>query len=134
MTTRQPPSDPAAHEPLLEEDALEVRRIVELAEWRVAELAIEAGGLEGERVDPGRVAAALERPALGRADERPPDALAPQRFGYPKIFDEQPAAISLPRQPGDDASSAAGEYRERAPWLMARPVACLLYTSDAADE
>jgi hypothetical protein len=55
----------------LKEDALEVRRREELAERLVAELAIEAGGLEDEGVEPGRMAAVLKLPSAAPMSARP---------------------------------------------------------------
>src|ERR1700722_12141813 len=82
-----------ARQPLLQEEALAPRRVVQLAKDLIAELAVEARGLEAERVDPGRVAAALQRPGLGAGHEFPPDPLAPKRVADPHITAEETAKI-----------------------------------------
>src|ERR1700679_797211 len=112
-----------AREPLLQEDAPVSGRIVEFAEYLIPELRIEARGLETERVDPGRMAAALERTGLGVAHELPSNPLAAQRVADPQVADEEPARIGFARKPRDDALPIAGEHGERPPLLMARPFA-----------
>jgi hypothetical protein len=107
----------------LQEEALVVRRPVELAERLVAELAIEAGRLEAVGVDPGAPAAALDRPGLGGRHELASDPLAPQRLADPKILDEEPAGVGLSREARDDALPIAREDGERAPLLVAGPSA-----------
>src|ERR1700679_4069418 len=98
-------------------------RIVEFAEYLIPELRIEARGLETEGVDPGRMAAALERTGLGVAHELASNPLAPQRVADPEVADEEPAGIGFARKPRDDALPIAGEHGERPPLLMARPFA-----------
>ena len=54
-------------QPLLEENALPVGRIIEQAELAVTEFRIKFRRLKRKRVEPGGVAAALARTGLGKA-------------------------------------------------------------------
>src|ERR1700678_4589815 len=119
---RRPASRPT-REPLLQKNPLVSGRIVEFAEYLIPELRIEARGLETERVDPGRMAAALERTGLGVAHELASNPLAPQRVADPEVADEEPAGIGFAREPRADALPIAGEHGTRPPLLMARPFA-----------
>src|SRR6202522_4519416 len=109
---RRPASRPT-REPLLQKNALVSGRIVEFAEYLIPELWIEARGLETERVDPGRMTAALERTGLGVAHELAPDPLAPQRVADPEVADEEAAGIGFAREPRADALPIAGEHGTR---------------------
>ena len=60
--------------------SMERRKVLKLLG---AELAVEARGLETEGVDPGRMAAALERTGLGVAHKLPSNPLASQRVADP---------------------------------------------------
>jgi hypothetical protein len=90
------------------------RRIVQFAEHTIAELGIGARSLETEGVDPGRMAAALERTGLGVAHELPPDPPAPQR-----VADQVGSVVSegradLVRDGGDQAAREVPAVRRAA--------------------
>ena len=84
-----------------------VRRVVELSELFVTQLFVKAGRLKAERVQPCRVTAALQSARFGLSHQRTPDAAAAQSVGHPEILDEQPAALGLTREPGDNLGYAA---------------------------
>ena len=100
--------------PLLQKKALVPRRIAQFPKDLVAELGIEARSLEAEGVDPGRMAAALERPRFRVGHELTSDPLAPQPVAHPQVADEQPAGIGLAREPRDDVPAPPVRTRRAA--------------------
>src|SRR5438046_1039630 len=87
---------------LAEEDARVSGRDVEAGKFPVAELRIEIRRLKRKRVEPGRVAAEIERPALRLGHQATANPAPAQIPMHPKIFDEQPAGVDVADQTGAD--------------------------------
>ena len=100
---------------------LVVRRIVEPSELLIAELLVEAGRLKAERVDPGGMTAAIARAGFRSSHQLASDAAPAQTLGDPQIFYEQPSAISLAGETGNDLSVVSDKNGDRSPRRMLRP-------------
>src|SRR5579875_1843900 len=108
---------------LVKEQALVLRRPVQLAELLEAQPAIKAGRLKAERVQPNRVAAAFQRAALRRLDQSAPEALPAQRLRYPDVLDIEPAAVCRAQEPGHRGlPPIPREHSERVARLVAWPL------------
>ena len=79
-----------------------VGRVVELPELLIAQLFIEAACLKAERVEPCRVTATLAGADFRSIHQLAPHASTAQCIRYPEVSYEQPPAIDLTREPGDD--------------------------------
>src|SRR5205807_6441863 len=78
------------------------RPVIEMSELLVAELLIETGRLKAEGVEPSEVTAAVARPGFGLDHQLAADTATAQTLRDPKIFDEQPPAISLAGETRND--------------------------------
>src|SRR5205823_2973271 len=92
-----------------------VGRVVEPSELIIAELPVETGRLKTECVDPCGVAATVPRPDLGLDHQPAADTATAQTLGYPQISDEEPSAIRLAGETGNDLSFLSEKNRERTP-------------------
>jgi hypothetical protein len=102
---------------------LVVRRVVEPSELLVAKLLVETGRLKAERVEPGGVSAAVARTGFRPRHQLASDPAPAQILGDPEVSDEEPPAISLPGETGNDRFLIADENTERTPRRMPRPSA-----------
>src|SRR5215813_4065115 len=96
-------------------------RVIQRTEFLVAQLLIEPTRLEAERIEPSRMTAAFNRTCFSLSHQLTSDTAAAEIVVDPKIFDDQPSAISLPRQAGYNRFCVAHENAERPPRCMAGP-------------
>ena len=110
-------------------DALALRRVGQPAEFDIALPLVEAGRLEVEGVDIGRMATAFARPRLGRGDDPGAEAEPAQPLLEPEIPEEEPAGIGLALQAADDTTLVAQEDGKRRPRAGGRASAASLKAS-----
>src|SRR5437764_994429 len=93
---------------LLQKDPLVVRRVIEPAEFLVAELRIKVRPLKRKRVEKRGVAAERDRMPLRLGQESLANAAPAQRLLYPEQVHEQPSGIAIADEPGPDRSRDFG--------------------------
>src|SRR5712691_2218931 len=78
------------------------RPVVGFGVGPVAELLVEAGGLEAERIEKDMAAAALHRASLGRLHQAPAEVPTAQRLADPEDPDIQDTAPDRAEEAADD--------------------------------